>query len=517
MPIVLFLLENNYSNGIRLSIDNKKYKRIDPRLIMLTKYDENNTENIEALLLRFCSIHNELGDRFTVGSGDKAEDYDLIDVYFPFNVNIACIGRFGQGKSTGVNAILKEYKAKESAKGSAQTKELTFYQASEQPIRILDIPGFEDAETVKKAVQKFQDCGKKINKIKDNLHIILYFLNYGETRSFAGIEFPIIEELCKHKSSKIIYVITHSNPNMDEEDKEEKIVNINEGLQNLTKNTPIHKESQKGGMLIASMDNVVFVNFHKDNKNGFEQFGLKELFKKMYDCFIMTEDYINSSKVMDDDYVKKQAERLRAQAKDILLSNKVWGGAVGIIPGVDWLLQKFVIKKNVAKKVGRIYGIDVKFLGENNSNENVRKYRPEFITASVDTEQLTMQVKGEELIRETTAYKVGNSFKVTGEAATYIGGGVSVGTSIIAESASTATATATTAGVSIGSTVLRVVGTGLFVVGAAVGVALGGYFTHKYCEELINKFEDYYINNAQKIGNSYKKAADYLFNESLYS
>ena len=517
MPIVLFLLENNYSNGITLSIDNKKYKRIDPRLIMLTKYDENNTENIEALLLRFCSIHNELGDRFTVGSGDKAEDYDLIEVYFPFNVNIACIGRFGQGKSTGVNAILKEYKAKESAKGSAQTKELTFYQASEQPIRILDIPGFEDAETVKKAVQKFQDCGKKINKIKDNLHIILYFLNYGETRSFAGIEFPIIEELCKHKSSKIIYVITHSNPNMDEEDKEEKIVNINEGLQNLTKNTPIHKESQKGGMLIASMDNVVFVNFHKDNKNGFEQFGLKELFKKMYDCFIMTEDYINSNKIMDDDYVKKQAVRLRAQAKDILLSNKVWGGAVGIIPGVDWLLQKFVIKKNAAKKVGRIYGIDVKFLGENNSNENVRKYRPEFITASVDTEHLKMQVKGEELIRETTAYKVGNSFKVTGEAATYIGGGVSVGTSIIAESASTATATATTAAVGVCSTVLRVVGTGLFVVGAAVGVALGGYFTHKYCEELIDKFEDYYINNAQKIGNSYKKAAAYLLNESLYS
>ena len=156
-------------------------------------------------------------------------------------------------------------------------------------------------------------------------------------------------------------------------------------------------------------------------------------------------------------------------------------------------------------------------MGENNNNENVRKYRPEFITASVDTEHLKMQVKGEELIRETTAYKVGNSFKVTGEAATYIGGGVSVGTSIIAESASSATATATTAAVGIGSTVLRVVGTGLFVVGAAVGVALGGYFTHKYCEELINKFEDYYINNAQKIGNSYKKAAAYLLNESLYS
>jgi hypothetical protein len=38
---------------------------------------------------------------------------------------------------------------------------------------------------------------------------------------------------------------------------------------------------------------------------------------------------------MDDNYVKKQAERLRVQAKDILFSSKVWGEAVGIIPRVD--------------------------------------------------------------------------------------------------------------------------------------------------------------------------------------
>ena len=242
MPIVLFLLENNFSTNIKLSIDEKKYKRIEPRLIIVTKFDEENPNNIEPLLLRFCSIHNELGDRFTVGEGNDAEDYDLIDNYFPFNINIACIGRFGQGKSTGVNVILNEYKAKESAKGSSQTKQLTFYQVLNQPIRLLDIPGFEDTDTVKKAVEKFQQCGEKINKIKDNLHIILYFLNYGEQRAFANLELPILEEVCNHKTSKIIYVITHSNPNMDDQDKEDKIDNINEGLQNITINSKIHNE-----------------------------------------------------------------------------------------------------------------------------------------------------------------------------------------------------------------------------------------------------------------------------------
>ena len=79
------------------------------------------------------------------------------------------------------------------------------------------------------------------------------------------------------------------------------------------------------------------------------------------------------------------SKKLRPEDKE---SNKVWGGVVGIIPGLDWLLQKFVIKKNAAKKVGGIYGIDVRFLDEKDNNKNVNKYRPDYITASVDTEQL---------------------------------------------------------------------------------------------------------------------------------
>ena len=516
MPIVLFLLENNFSANIKLSISEKKYKRIDPRLIMITKYDEANPNNIEPLLLRFCSIHNELGDRFTVGEGDNAEDYDLIEHYYPSNINIACIGRFGQGKSTGVNALLNEYKAKESSKGSSQTKELTFYQVKNQPIRLLDIPGFEDIETVKGAIQKFHQCGEKINKIKDNLHIILYFLNYTEERTFMNLEVPILEEICKHKNSKVIYVITHSKPNMDEEDKKEKIDTINEGLQNITINSKIHNETLDKGMLFAKQDNVAFVNFHKDNKTGFEPFGTNNLFKMIYNFFIQSEDFLNSLKNLDEDIIKNQAKRLRAQAEDMLLSNKVWGGIVGIIPGIDWILQKFVIKKNAAKKLGEIYGIDVKFIDEKGNNIDVNTSKPEYITANIDTEALNIEIEGEELLKESTEYKVGNSIKVAGEAASYIGGGVSAGigvaraATIIAESSSSAASTATSIAVGVGATALKVVGASLFVVGAVVGVACGGYFTNKYCQELIQKFENFYLNNAQIIANSYKQAAEYL-------
>ena len=82
MPLVLFLLDNDFDYNMKIEIDKNKYKRIDPRLISILKYNENSSEEIELKLIRFFSIHNELGDRFTIGEGNNAEDFDLL--YSPY-------------------------------------------------------------------------------------------------------------------------------------------------------------------------------------------------------------------------------------------------------------------------------------------------------------------------------------------------------------------------------------------------------------------------------------------------
>ena len=391
MPLVLLLYEKGNVN--KLEFDFSKYKNIDPRLIFTEKYDENRSnieDKIEPILLRFCSIHNELGDRITI---NNKEDYDLIEDYFPFNLNIACIGRFGQGKSTGVNSILKEYKAKESSKGVSQTKSLTFYQVSKQPIRVLDIPGFEDEQTVKQAIDKFKICGEKIKKIKDNLHIILYFLNFNDKRAFMKLEFPMLEEILKHKSSKLIYVITHSPSKLNDKKKDRVIDRINSGLKEIFGNNELNKNNQKSkifldfeviekneekkiNMLTSTLDNTVFVNFHKDeddDDNINEPFGEDLLFQKIYQFFTESEEYKNYTQKLNSKIIEKRALKLRAEAEDIILSNKIWGAVVGIIPGLDWALQKFVIKKNAAKKIGKIFGIEVKFIKESEKEKNKKE------------------------------------------------------------------------------------------------------------------------------------------------
>ena len=62
----------------------------------------------------------------------------------------------------------------------------------------------------------------------------------------------------------------------------------------LKKNDAVFKETLEGGMLFPSLNNVVFVNFHKNYMNDSEPFGKKDLFKVKHDSFIQSEDYQKS-------------------------------------------------------------------------------------------------------------------------------------------------------------------------------------------------------------------------------
>ena len=599
MPLVLLLHTDNHEQ--KLTIDTNEYKQIDQRLIFIHKFSEDSEtieKEIDPLLLRFCSIHNDLGDRFVIGNQEKNNEnnFDLVDKYFPFNINIACIGRFRQGKSTGVNMILKEYKAKESSKGCSQTKNLSFYQVRGKPIRILDIPGFEDDYTVYEAVKKFEECGKLINRLKEQIHIILYFMNCLEEGTFMNFEYKMIKEMIKHKKSKIIYVITHSPSNLSENEKKKKIRNINLGLRKIIDKYKI----EDNNMLKAVENNVVFVNFHKNHLYNVEPFGTKELFQKIYEFFIKSEDYINSFINIDSNSIEEKAIQLRRQAQDVLLSNKISGGLIGAVPIADLIVQNFFIKKNAIKKVGEIFGFNIDSIEEKEKNE-----------------------LEENLSTESIENKIGNGIKTTSGTGSYIGGGVSIGNGVVkaAESSkmlgeatklslqatnlgsesirmgkeaveigvqaskmgeeatklsqmagnisvpwymrifglgsdmTTQAANLTTQASKMASesaklnTVatnmgakaaslasessnlntlasnmankadiictqannFKLAGTCLTVGSLVLGVSLGAYFTHKYCEDLLDRFVDIYKKYPQRICNSYKDAAYYFY------
>ena len=345
--IIVLLLTVNSSEK-KFIIDTEEFENIDPRLIFIANYTdhpEKMNEEIYPLLLRFCSIHNELGDIFNVNNGNNEVNYDLIKSNFSFHINIVCIGKPGTGKSTCINVLLQEYKSKENNNGFYQAKNsATFYQVKNLPIKFLEIPGYEDNYSLKKSVEMLKIFGK-------NTHLILYFLNYYEKRCFMQMEYSIIEEIANHYEYKIIYVITHSNSNKIRRIEKKVIERINSYIEHIIKNTPISDKIEK---LKANENNVVFVNFHYDKFRDVEYFGKKELFKKIYDFLISNEDIkifgLNSKE--EEERVKS----LRKRAEEALFSDKI----IGMIPIIGWAFQKYVIEKKVIQKVANTYGIDIK-------------------------------------------------------------------------------------------------------------------------------------------------------------
>ena len=517
MPIVLFLTNEK---GKEINPDNKKYKYVQSNLIVSKLYSEDEIHFkdegiIKKLLLRFCSIYNELGDSFSIGEDDKdIITYDLNKNYFPFNLNICCIGRFGQGKSTGVNILMGEYKAKESSKLISQTKNITFYQHSNYPLRIIDIPGFDSKDNVQKTVEKIEFCNKEMNKLKDRIHCYLYFLNFSN-RGFTDFEAPIFEKIIKIKEAKIIYVITHSPPNLEEDDIEEYINNFNESINKLSQNK-IFNDNQKKELKIileASKKNVVFVNFRKNIKNNYNIFGIEDLFERIKCFFHESENYKKSLEKLTEERIKEQALKLKEQAKKVVLWNKIGGGIVGIIPGLDWVLQRFVIKENAVKKIGMIFGVNFDSLIKEEKKQKIKeekeKQKYEVNLSNIDIEYdenaLDLEIDKSNLVNDSYSYKIGNSCKIGFDISSTVGGAISVGIGF-----SSNIITVTEAGVTIGSIAARTIGFVFLGLSIAIGVSSGAYFTTKHINEIIEKLYNYYLNNADKISNSYKLVDEYL-------
>ena len=111
--------------------------------------------------------------------------------------------------------------------------------------------------------------------------------------------------------------------------------------------------------------------------------------------------------------------------------------------------------------------------------------------------------------------KIWNYFSGTGTVMAKEAAKLSSKASSATAAANSATIAANSANISAKSasaagTLGKVFGVGLTVVGAAVGVGLGAYFTHKFCEELLDKYVEYYKKNCGKIQNSYIEAAEYF-------
>lgn len=537
IPLMLFLCDNYEIDDIKkFKFDEKKYNKIDKRIIFFEKFeaDINNDDKMHKIkyrLVRFCSYYNELGDRFSLGVNENLNEYDLTEMNFPFTVNICCVGRFGKGKSTGTNCILGEKNAKENKSGTTATIKINYYQVSDFPVKVYDLPGFENDKTISNAVNQFKYLNEEIRQLQDQIHIFLYFIKSTDERMFTEMEYSIFNQIYKHQDSFVLYVLTHSS---EKTDKNEIYDMINTGI-----NGVIEAQKKKKEVLypndiehfqniyfkmVATNDNCTFVNFHETEKSPL--YGLSDFFSKMALFVERTEAYRKFQKdlcISEEEFkkrIKEEAKLRKKRAAAIISRHKIGSAIAGIFPGGDYLANKFFIKKDAIRKAGQIFGFDINEL-ENSlkyqKNKNEKEQNNLKSSSSLLTEENSLLSRPKVSLKEEKNDKNNNNndkkeeqketdknVKKYGYTAIYSSSVVSLSTSLPRFF------------FAAGGIALFAVSLTFSFIGSAIGAGVGYYLMKRHCEDILDQFELLFIQNADQISNSLVFGINYLKNMAEY-
>ena len=217
-PFIIFIFEEEDSPGKELEkiVPDIKISEISPSKVFTLKFKKDETYsllNIFPILLRICSYYNDLGDRIVIWhkNSEYPIDYNLIDSEFNSYINIFCLGKTGTGKSTFLNKFFGEKRSKQGGTRLSTTKKIVRFGIDKVPIRIYDIPGFEDEKTINIVNDKLREKTEEMNNDRDTIHLILYFINNKRETIFDKMENKIIETLkTNNKDIRIIFIMTHS-------------------------------------------------------------------------------------------------------------------------------------------------------------------------------------------------------------------------------------------------------------------------------------------------------------------
>ena len=156
------------------------------------------------------SYYNELGDIFSFKNSNNIEvpikiEDDTKNAVF---INILLLGRSGAGKSTLTNLLLDEKKSIEGGTGFSMTsKNILVYQKKDAPIRLYDVKGIENEETIKNYAKILKKFNGKDSASKDCINGIFYCMQYKTGTIIEEMENKIFEHLIEFEIP-ILFIIT---------------------------------------------------------------------------------------------------------------------------------------------------------------------------------------------------------------------------------------------------------------------------------------------------------------------
>ena len=188
--------------------------------IEIVFYKNNDYYNIENSIRSIYNYYYNVGDLLTnyvqvvndfIIKNEKKEDVPSIEFKSNYKAtfNILVMGRPGCGKSTLINLILNEKRAREGI-GYSITKLFTQYLHKKYPITLVDTPGFEDDKAIRKMEDFINNFSFFFKEGKIKFHLVLYLINASNERTFMSLEYQLINTILKSLNIPIFFVCTRT-------------------------------------------------------------------------------------------------------------------------------------------------------------------------------------------------------------------------------------------------------------------------------------------------------------------
>ena len=288
--IIVFLKKENNEELDLISYFEKKSNLKRSRLLFISndknidfykKFIEENELNFDVKdikLIKEEEFENQLMDilmdcyKYYYQIGDDEIilpkiNENNIEFNLKYTVNIFVTGKPGTGKSTLINLLLNEKKAKEST-GKNTTNKIIKFIKKNSSLAFYDTPGFVSGDDIDETIKLLKEKVKEMDMYKEKIHGILYLLNSTLVRTMDDNEIDFIKFLLGY-NIPIFFVLNFSNPNKKKSQLFLKrfLEEINNSINNF-----------------QFSSNIYQVNL-KNDYDGNEVYGINILMKGLYDYY----------------------------------------------------------------------------------------------------------------------------------------------------------------------------------------------------------------------------------------
>ena len=306
-PKLLFISnDKNKQFYSKFIIDNEL--DYDERDIEILKEEELNIQ-LNEKLINYYKYYNQIGDDEIINSKINSNN---IEINLPFTLNFFVTGKPGSGKSTLINLLLNEKRAKETT-GKNTTNKIIKFNKRNSSLSFYDTPGFISGNDVDSTIKIIKSKVQQMDIYKEKIHGILYVLNSRLVRTIDENEIDFINFLLSYEIP-IFFVLNFSSPK-----KKKSQIFFKRFLEEIS---VIFSK-------ICFLNNVFQVNLKKDF-DGNEIYGIDKLMEGIYNYYLPHKLDIN---LLHDNLTEKEMFNIISKSiffshlkkkEDIMAHAKFW-------------------------------------------------------------------------------------------------------------------------------------------------------------------------------------------------